>query len=549
MPVRHSLQLETLENRRLMAVDILADIEVDGDARFIPRDIVGYNGSVYMRLSDNITGPEPWVSEGTPESTRLLKDIRVGDFGSGARDFAEYNGQLFFTANNGFSGLELWVTQGTKATTQLIADIWPGSENGAPTEFTVFNGLLYFFANDGSTGRELYRSDGTNVGTYAVGDSVPGRRGSSGTDLMQIGDRMFFRSESTAPEQAGIWVSDGTGEGTVQVSIPGIAAQDIQLLTQHGNQLVFASAEKLWVTDGTEAGSREITPTGDQLGTSFSSIASVGNTLYVTDDLGLHAITADLSVAQTVTPLAENVVGSAGKAYYWNAGGFYVISGAADPTQLLPFNPQFGTTLGATEIVSGGLLFAVHRVLDRWEIWVSDGTPTGTTLLERVTDSSAEPFVEFQQIDDRVYFAATNGNFHQSIWAIPAPVIEPPEDILGDFNGDEEVNDQDIDILFAAIGAQSSDLQFDLDEDGSVATSDVDVLVHDILKTRRGDLNLDGEVNFADFLELSGSFGKSSATWADGDTDGDGNVAFADFLTLSGNFGFVSTDAEENLFV
>ena len=66
------------------------------------------------------------------------------------------------------------------------------------------------------------------------------------------------------------------------------------------------------------------------------------------------------------------------------------------------------------------------------------------------------------------------------------------------------------------------------------------VLVETILGTRRGDTNLDGRVDFQDFLILSTNFGQTSG-WSGGDFDADGTVAFADFLLLSTSFGF---DAE-----
>lgn len=52
-----------------------------------------------------------------------------------------------------------------------------------------------------------------------------------------------------------------------------------------------------------------------------------------------------------------------------------------------------------------------------------------------------------------------------------------------------------------------------------------------------GDLDGSGDVAFADFLVLSGNFGKTNLSYAQGDIDCDGTVAFADFLSLSGNFG------------
>ena len=51
-----------------------------------------------------------------------------------------------------------------------------------------------------------------------------------------------------------------------------------------------------------------------------------------------------------------------------------------------------------------------------------------------------------------------------------------------------------------------------------------------------GDLNLDGTIDFQEFLTFSRNFGMNSNAWADGDFDGNGTVDFADFLQMSGNF-------------
>ena len=55
-----------------------------------------------------------------------------------------------------------------------------------------------------------------------------------------------------------------------------------------------------------------------------------------------------------------------------------------------------------------------------------------------------------------------------------------------------------------------------------------------------GDLDLDGTVNFADFLTLSGNFSRPGE-FLDGDLDCDGTVGFADFLILSGRWGDSAT--------
>lgn len=52
-----------------------------------------------------------------------------------------------------------------------------------------------------------------------------------------------------------------------------------------------------------------------------------------------------------------------------------------------------------------------------------------------------------------------------------------------------------------------------------------------------GDANGDGATNFQDFLILANNFGKEDASFAEGDFDGDGRVSFLDFLVLAENFG------------
>lgn len=60
-------------------------------------------------------------------------------------------------------------------------------------------------------------------------------------------------------------------------------------------------------------------------------------------------------------------------------------------------------------------------------------------------------------------------------------------------------------------------------------------LIEVYLGTQLGDADLDGQVDFADFLVLSARFG-GAGVWADDGFDASGDVPFADFLILSNNF-------------
>lgn len=106
----------------------------------------------------------------------------------------------------------------------------------------------------------------------------------------------------------------------------------------------------------------------------------------------------------------------------------------------------------------------------------------------------------------------------------------------GDINGDDLIDVRDVDLLSAAIIAHSTDSIFDLNDDNAIDLADQTFLVEEILGSHAGDVDLDGHVDFADFLVLSANFGKQTESWSDGDFDANGVVDFADFLALAAGF-------------
>ena len=80
---------------------------------------------------DQAHGLEPWVTDGTPAGTRLLKDIHPGPISCGVEMVTAMNGTVFFVADDGTNGFELWRSDGTADGTRMVANIGPGSANGA----------------------------------------------------------------------------------------------------------------------------------------------------------------------------------------------------------------------------------------------------------------------------------------------------------------------------------------------------------------------------------------------------------------------------------
>lgn len=99
----------------------------------------------------------------------------------------------------------------------------------------------------------------------------------------------------------------------------------------------------------------------------------------------------------------------------------------------------------------------------------------------------------------------------------------------------EEPTAAHIDGLFEAIGTAENSPKFDMDGNSLVNNDDVDFLLETAARTQRGDANLDGVVNFADFLVTASNFGQEGG-WADGDFNGDGVINLEDFTILSENF-------------
>ena len=106
--------------------------------------------------------------------------------------------------------------------------------------------------------------------------------------------------------------------------------------------------------------------------------------------------------------------------------------------------------------------------------------------------------------------------------------------ILGDFDSNGILEVADINSLTENVGG--TDAMFDLTNDGQVTEADREFWVTGLKETFFGDADLNGTVEFSDFLRLAANFGESGG-WEHGDFNGSGHVDFPDFLKLAANFG------------
>jgi ELWxxDGT repeat protein len=101
-----------------------------------------------------------WVSDGTAQGTKVLKDIWPGDKGSNPENLLPVGfRRTYFTANDGTHGVELWRTNGTTMGTQMVQDLYPGFAWSSPDDLVLFDGKIFFAAQTKETGRELFSYD------------------------------------------------------------------------------------------------------------------------------------------------------------------------------------------------------------------------------------------------------------------------------------------------------------------------------------------------------------------------------------------------------
>ena len=102
-----------------------------------------------------------------------------------------------------------------------------------------------------------------------------------------------------------------------------------------------------------------------------------------------------------------------------------------------------------------------------------------------------------------------------------------------DFDDSGLLDGPDGDIICSNFGSESA--RYDLNGDLQVNETDLAEFLG-YTNTLPGDLDFNGTIEFADFLQFATGFGEEG-TWSQGDLNCDGELTFGDFLTLANHFG------------
>jgi ELWxxDGT repeat protein len=358
-------------------IDIVKDIRAGSSGSICGSEMQLRGGHVadgfVFPANDQTNGCELWFTDGTANGTMLLKDIRTGADGSQPNGFtALSDGRLVFQAQDATNGQELWITDGTVTGTTLLKDIDTGTSGGypnssSPVNFTALpDGRLVFKAFDNIYGAELWVTDGTVNGTTLVKDINPNTisgspYGSNPGQFAALPDgRLVFQAEDGTNGNE-LWVTDGTANGTTLI-------KDIAPGSIYGSPYSSSPSYFTALPDG-----RLVFQAYD-----FAS----GQELWITDGTA------------NGTTLVKDIWAGA-------SGGY----------------PSSSGPLNFTALPDGRIVFTANNGMIGTELWITDGTANGTTLIKDIAAGSdySNPW-NLTLINGLIYFHAQESLFGREVW-------------------------------------------------------------------------------------------------------------------------------------
>ncbi|MBR1220424.1 hypothetical protein JQ557_20655 [Bradyrhizobium sp. U87765 SZCCT0131] len=371
-------------------------------AGLYPLNIMLFNGKIIYNGLDSSNRRSLWVTNGTAAGTYEIGGLGgVGvsgsyTYGLGPLNLSVVGSSAYFLGQDTNGNYGLWVTDGTTAGTTEIGGLGNHSVVGAPSSgglspFNIapWNGKFAFSGYDSSVAQGLWISDGTAAGTIEVGgigNAGVTNAASSGlnpSDITSFNGKFLFNGYDTVP------------------ALPGVGIR--------GNPI---PSRGLWISDGTAAGTIEIGGRGNAgVGVSWALDPSDmtvfnGKVLFSS---GIHSTNSPSPANVTLwvtdgTAAGTTVIGGTN-----NAGITGVYSGG--------LNPSYMTVLNTTVLLNG------YDSNGYDGLWTTDGTATGTVEvgglknagIAGVSSSSLNP-TNLVAFNGKVLFNGTDAAGHRGLW-------------------------------------------------------------------------------------------------------------------------------------
>lgn len=213
-----------------------------------------------------------------------------------------------------------------------------------------------------------------------------------------------------------LWVTDGTSAGTSELSVAGASANGLQPtgLVVLGNKVLFAGIDaanhkNLWISDGTANGTTELSVGGAYAsGLSPTNLTQIGGRVFFSgiDARGQTSVWVSDGTASGTSKLSIN--GLSGSASGFTALGSNVVfsdgkspwitDGTTAGTSKLSVagaSSTYGLQPSALIAFGGKVLFSGEDSTNHYGLWVTDGTSAGTSELFAGFGSAPTLFAQF----------------------------------------------------------------------------------------------------------------------------------------------------------
>lgn len=314
------------------------------------------NGFVYFRAATTGTAATLWRTDGTDAGTT---EIAVPTLTIWSNTIAKVNNKLVFIGNDNYvTGPEPWVSDGTVAGTFMLKDVnagGTGSNTSASQNIHLrFNDNYVFFVATNTAGTALWRTDGTVSGTVQLSpDGIYTGTNYSGGGFCAVSNQRTFWINDNAK----LYVTDGTVAGT------NLLKSDLQnaiFMILYNNAAHFnagaAGSRELWKSEGITATTAQYVDINPGAAESYPyGLFTLGSSLYffANNGSGVKLIKLTVSVSNPATGFVFSGTASSGS---WNdplnwSGG--QVPGIADTVFINSGTPLSPVITGS---VSAGVL-------------------------------------------------------------------------------------------------------------------------------------------------------------------------------------------------
>lgn len=352
----------------------------------------------------------------------------------------ECKNRLYFSAQSQHKGLNIWRTDGAEAGTQRVvrtSDEYNGIE---PLRLTTMQNSLYFITNENYTFK-VWRSDGTQENTYELYSNSVHESSFLPFEPVAFKNELYFPG-GTSSQTSSIWKT----AGTIAQTNP-LFPQDAPTPTEPshlavaGNYLYFVSdsGAGIWRTDGTHEGTV-------QLNSAALRYACPLNAVFVSDKADMYAFLMSTSnyrpelwringqsgeserLAElfSFTSCTSSRMGLMyqGKLFFaastsssWDGLELWTSDGTAAGTrQFYDIEPEGSSDPGDFIVANGLLFFTADTEAYGRELWVTDGTSAGTRMVKNIGWEHTDSLLRnFTVVDNKLFFTSFTGE-GRALW-------------------------------------------------------------------------------------------------------------------------------------